>query len=255
MRKFWIVLIAVLIVVAGVSAPRVVSVSASNQKQPVAAPTPTGQVAYVAIGDGNVQGEGLANPSTESYPALLAKHLRPGARFLNLGKSGHLLNYALKSELPRALASHAPLATISLGIRDVAFGSCPGKPSSCGTEVATFKAGLRRMLSALHDTHVRVFVATLPDFHVVPLFAGGNPDYCAGRCWIPGTAINAAIVAVAARYGDPVVDVYSATRSLWGRPEFVKNYGDPPGLFLNAAGQAAQAELFYGVMHAHGALP
>jgi hypothetical protein len=110
------------------------------------------------------------------------------------------------------------------------------------------------MLSALHDAHVRVFVATLPNFRVVPLFAG-NPGYCTGRCWIPGTAINIAIVAVAARYGDTVVDVYAATKSLWGRPKFVKNTGDPPGLFLNAAGQAAQADLFYGVMHAHGALP
>jgi hypothetical protein len=100
----------------------------------------------------------------------------------------------------------------------------------------------------LQAAHARVFVATLPDFHIVP--AGGDPQLCTGQCWIPGTAINAAIVKVAARYADPVIDVYSMSNSLWGQPEFVAD-----GLHLTTAGYAALAHLFYRVMHDQGGLP
>jgi lysophospholipase L1-like esterase len=103
------------------------------------------------------------------------------------------------------------------------------------------------MLSALHDAHMRVLVANLPDFHVLP----ESPWCpCPGRCWTLGTALNGAIATAASRYGDSVIDVYAASTSLWGRPELVSD-----GLHLTTAGYAALADLFYSVMRAQGALP
>lgn len=285
MRRSWIVIALTVMVIAGSLETRSVSVSASGpahasaakkhckkgyqlahgkckKRKPAAprpspTPTPAIPVSYVAIGDSLTFGTGADNPSTQSYPALIGAHLPAGTTFLNLGVPGMTLDGALTGELPQALAAHPSVATVWLGANDIFQGNCPQVESSCATEVATLEANLDRMLSALRDAHVRVFVANLADFHIIPATAGGDPQYCtlkpkvSGACWIPGSAVNAAIVRVAGRYNDPVIDVYAATKTLWGHPEFVSS----DGLHLSTAGYAALADLFYGVMHAAGVVP
>jgi acyl-CoA thioesterase I len=269
MRRFSIVLVTVVIAAAGVGAPHARSVSAAGHSHAVVAQKTCKQgyhrihgtckkthaaappVAYVAMGDSLTAGDGADNQETQSYPALLATHLPSGTRFLNLGVPGYTLDNAIQDELPQALAAHPPLATVWIGTNDVLGGTCPQVPASCAKETTSFKRGLDHLLSALHAAHVRVFVANLPDFRTVPETAGGDSSYCKGRCWTPGTARNATIAAVASRYGDSLIDVYAASKSLWGRPKFVSY----DGLHLTTAGYAALAHLFYGIMHAQGALP
>ena len=189
---------------------------------------------YVAIGDSFTQGVGTDQPLTESFPALLARHLPPHSGFLNLGEAGYTAGDARTIELPKALTAHVTLATVWLGTNDV----------HNGIPTPTFKSGLRAILRALHRKHVHVFVGTLPNFKIVPV-AAGNPDYS-----VRGQADNVAIVALAARYGATVVDVYPASQSLWGHPNLVNS----DGIHLATKGYAKLANLFYRVMHAQGAL-
>jgi acyl-CoA thioesterase I len=250
---------------ASVSAPRALRVSASGHSHAVVAQKTCKKgyhrihgtckkthaappVAYVAMGDSLTAGDGADNEETQSYPALLAAHLPSGTRFLNLGVPGYTLDNAIQDELPQALAAHPRLATVWIGTNDVLGGTCPQIPASCAKETTSFKRGLDHLLSALHAAHVRVFVANLPDFHVLP-----KSSWCPHpvQCSTAGTAFNEAIATVASRYGDSVMDVYAASKSLWGRPKFVSY----DGLHLTTAGYAALAHLFYGVMHAQGALP
>ena len=66
-----------------------------------------------------------------------------------------------------------------------------------------------------------------------------------------GSEPSVTITTVASRSGHPVVDVYAASKSPWGRPEFVSDDGS----HLTTSGNAAVADPFDGVMHAQGALP
>src|SRR5205807_9594809 len=173
---------------------------------PLPTATPLPPVAYVAMGDSATAGAGADNEATQSYPALLAAHLPSGTRFLNLGVPGYTLDSAIRGELPQALAAHAPLATVWIGVNDVLGGTCPQVPTSCAKETTSFETELDQLLSALHDAHMRVFVANLPDFHILPVTASGDPQFCNSQCWTPGTARIVAISAVASRYGGSVIE-------------------------------------------------
>jgi len=208
---------------------------AGGRTTQAATTVPNARAVYVAIGDSFTQGVGTHQPSTESFPALLARHLPHHACFLNLGVAGFTAEDARINELPKALAARVTLTTVWLGTNDV----------HNGISTSTFKSGLGSILRALHRNHVHVFVATLPNFKIVPV-AVGDPSFS-----VQGRADNAVIVALAARYGATVVDVYSASPSLWGHHNLVTS----DGIHLTAQGYSALADLFHGVMHAQGALP
>jgi lysophospholipase L1-like esterase len=201
---------------------------------------------YVALGDSLTAGDGTGDPATQSYPALLARHLPRGAGFYNLGSEGNTLDAALLLDLPATLAERPTLVTVWLGVNDLMEGTPP----------ATFRTDLDHLLTTLQRTHTRVFIANMPDLRHVPAsyFAffdgvlGGGSRTAAAYAPV-GRAYNSALAAVAARHGATVVDIYAATNSLWGRPELVSD-----GVHLNAQGYTILAHLFYGVMHAHGAI-
>ena len=201
---------------------------------------------YVALGASWTAGEGTDDPATQSYPALLARHLPRGAGYYNLGSNGNTLDAALSVDLPTALAERPTLVTVWLGDNDLMGGTTP----------ATYRTDMDHLLAAFQRSHARVFVANVLDLSRVPasFFAfydavlGGSRTAAA---YAPvGRAYNSALAAVAARHGATVVDLYAATKGLWGRPELL--YSD--GIHLNAQGYAIVAHLFYGVMHAHGAI-
>src|SRR5258708_215519 len=74
---------------------------------------------YVAIGDSLTEGDGTDDPTTQSYPALLAHHLPHGARYLNLASAGNMLSSAVIFDLPATLAAHPTLVTVWLGVPDL----------------------------------------------------------------------------------------------------------------------------------------
>jgi acyl-CoA thioesterase I len=194
------------------------------------------RVVYVALGDGHTNDGGGDHPISQDYPALLARHLPPGARFFNLARIQNALSDSVLVDVRPTLAAHPTLITVWLGIADIAFGS--------NTPPATYRGNLDILLTALQRTHARVFIGNMPDlrfFH--------DPDSRAQAK--NGLAYNAIIADEARRHGAVVVNVYAVSKAIWGHPELLTGEGyDVP----NARGQAVLAALFYGVMHAHGAL-
>src|SRR5947209_2160876 len=60
----------------------------------------TAQVVYAALGDSLTSGVFADDP--HSYPAVLARHLPSGSRFLNLALSGASIDFDRTYELPQA---------------------------------------------------------------------------------------------------------------------------------------------------------
>jgi acyl-CoA thioesterase I len=204
----------------------------------------TAPIVYAAMGDSFTYSVGADDPATQSYPAVLARHLPRGAHFLNVGISGASLDVDRTYQLPQALAAHATLVTIWIGHNPYPVGM--GAASSEPAAVATEKAELDQMLTTLQGKHVRVFVANEPAFMVGFNTPPSRADDALAR------TLNAAIAAAAARHRATVVDLYAVTKTIWGHPAYVVA-GDGEG-HLTAAGYKALAGVFYRVMHSHGAL-
>lgn len=199
----------------------------------------TPRAVYVALGDVWTQGAGLDHPETQSYPALLARHLPRGSRVLNLGSSiDTKIANALTEELPQALRAHPTLVTVFLNWADARY----------GTPVAAYRARLTRLLAALRHAHAHVFVGNVADPRVKwdPTIYNFDPKATVARRY------NTVIASVATQYGATVVDIFSMTKSLWGHPQNV-DPNNSDGL-PNIKGQAILAQMFYRVMHRRGVL-
>jgi lysophospholipase L1-like esterase len=194
-------------------------------------PTP---IVYVALGDGYTTGDDGSGPVAASYPALLARHFPKGSRYRNLASDDNVVSSALYIDLPAAVASHPTLVTVWFGAVDLTYGG--------NTIPALFGKDLDTLLTALQRTHARVFVANMPDFRLFK-------DPASMPHVKNGLAYNAIIAAEARRHGAVVIDVYAATKTVWGHPDMLGGYSIP-----RAKGQIVLAALFYGVMHSHGAL-
>ena len=190
-------------------------------------------VAYVALGDSLTFGLGADHPATSSYPALLARHLPPGSRVRNLAIPGITIADALDQELQAALAAHPTLATVWLGYSDITLATTP----------ASYAKSLARLLASLRRQHARIFVANMPNPRIVPITALNPDDHLARR-------YNALIAAAARRYGATVVDIYTNTSTVWGKPGLVTD----DDLHPTTRGYAVLARIFFEVLHIHGAL-
>lgn len=189
---------------------------------------------YVAIGDSWTDGTCATNKRTDSFAAVLARYLPAGARYINLGVPGIVLDEALAVELPHALAAHPRFVTVWLADNDIGD----------GTPLPHYQASLDRLLDTLQRAHIQMFVANEPDLRLVP-------SYKRQAAFVRrGMAYNAAIAASIAAHGATMVDIYPATARLWGRADRVCRDGE----HLNTKGYAALARIFYDVMHRSGAL-
>jgi acyl-CoA thioesterase I len=204
------------------------------------APRGPAPIVYAAIGDSLTEGAGADDPETQSYPAVLARHLPRGAHFLNFGGSGASLDTDRTYELPGALAAHATLVTIWVGANVYDYKLVT--PETVRAAAAYYTANLDQMLRTLQRKHVRVFVANEP-YVLIAYSLTSAADRADARI------INQAIAAAAARHGATVIDVDAATKVLWGNPDFVSD-----GVHLTTAGYRVLAGMFYRVMHSHHAL-
>ncbi len=196
------------------------------------------QTVYVAMGASDTVGVGSANPSRDNWAAQLAQRLPRGARYLNLGVSGITLGPALSVELPQALSAHPTLVTVWLAVNDLNAQVPPGD----------YNRELDTLLAALRRTGARVFVGNVPDLRLVPVYAslGLTPAQIDAAV----RAYNAVIAAQAARHGVTVVDLYANSRAIIHTSQYISGDGFHP----NRQGYALLANLFYRVMHQHGAL-
>ncbi len=197
-----------------------------------------GQTIYVAMGASDTVGVGSANPARDNWTAQLAQHLPRGARYLNLGVSGITLGPALSVELPRALSAHPTLVTVWLAVNDLNAQVPPGD----------YNRELDALLVALRKTGARVFVGNVPDLRLVPVYASAGVT--PGQIDAAVRAYNTVISTQAARHGATVVDLYANSRAIIHSSQYISGDGFHP----NRQGYALLANLFYRVMHQHGAL-
>jgi lysophospholipase L1-like esterase len=184
-------------------------------------------------------GVGADDPATQSWVAVLATHLPRGSTLHNFGISGILLGDALVKELPSAVATHPNLVTVWNAVNDL----------KAPVRLATYAHQLAVLLQTLHtQTHAAVFVGNVPDLSLVPAF------HAVPAATLDATVAqwNAAIAAVAARYGATVVDLYAPSRDLASHPEYISGDGFHP----STAGYRDEAATFWRTILRHkGSLP
>ena len=205
------------------------SVSSAARRQSARAYT----FVYVAIGASDSYGVGVADPVTQSWPAVLARRLPAGTHFVNLGVPGIVLSRALGVELPVALDAHPDLVTVWLAVNDLA----------AGVPLPRYRHDLDMLLGTLQRrTHARVLIANLPDLALLPTFAGYPQLGPVLTTW------NAVIAAEARAHGAVLVDLYRHWRELAQHPEYV----GPDGLHPSAEGYRRLAALFWQAYQASG---
>jgi lysophospholipase L1-like esterase len=176
--------------------------TAAPSRAPAAVPTPAA-VRYVAIGASDTVGVGASDPKTGSWPALLSKRLADGSTYTNLGVSGSLAFQARAEQLPAALAAKPTLVTVWLAVNDLnALVPSTRYGAELGAIVDDLVAG----------TDARVFVGTVPDLRVVPLYTLLDPEIVLARV----NSYNAQIAEIAARHPARVriVDLFTGSAAL-----------------------------------------
>ena len=229
--------VAVILLGAGASVPAGATVHPAMRAAPACLATVAHRsacsfrVVYVAIGASDSYGVGTDDPATQSWPAVLARHLPRGTHFVNLGVPGILLHRAVKVELPVALDAHPTLVTVWLAVNDLA----------AGVPLPRYRHDLDTLLGTLQRaTHARVLVANVPDLALLPAFAGRAGLAPVVAAW------NAAIAGAARAHGAILVDLYAHWRDLALHPEYV----GPDGLHPTAEGYRRLAEHFWRVYRA-----
>ncbi len=216
--------------------------------QPTATPASPPPVMYVALGASDAVGVGADNPNTQAYVPIIISRLPHGSEALNLGVSGITLREALQQELPQAIAAHPTLVTIWLAGND--FRQC--------VPLQQYAHDLDTLLTTLHtQTHARVFVANLPDMSLLPYFQDGAVD--GGACVDGATPTqdhalvvqwDTVIDSAVTQHGDVLVDLLHS--DLAAHPDYVSLQD---GFHPSSRGYARLADLFWGQIIAHHAVP
>ena len=170
-------------------------------------------VRYVAIGDSYSIGEG-ASPN-ESWPALLARHLKAAGLHVELianpSRTGWTTQQAIDRELPVLVNTGPTFATLQIGVNDWVQGV------SAGDFRKRFVLLVDRMLEVLGRKD-RLLIVTIPDFGVTP--AGAR--YARGRDISEGIAgFNRVITEEAAKRSVRVADVFPSSKKMRDDPSLV----------------------------------
>jgi acyl-CoA thioesterase-1 len=204
---------------------------------PAATPQPA-RIDYVALGDSAGFGVG-ALPGDGGYPPRLARRIEERGTqvdLVNLSIPGATAREVRELEVPAALPVGAELVTVCIGGNDANAGRTPQE----------FRADLDSIYGRLATLDVPVVVCNVPDLTILPASAGKPATF---RAEIQ--ALNAEVAAAAAPHGFLVVDLFSATASLVGRPELVSADGFHP----TAAGYEEWAAAMFPAVQAALGLP
>ena len=164
------------------------------------------KIRYAVIGDSYSCGEG-AKPS-ESWPALLAQHLKNEGVDVDLvsnpSVTGWTTKDAIDKELPKFVNSNPNFATLLLGVNDWVQ----------GVDETTFRNRFSYLLDsmlAVLPNKKRLLVVTIPDFGVTPT----GPKYARGRNIHEGiTGFNKIVTEEAHKRGLEVVDIFPLSKNM-----------------------------------------
>jgi lysophospholipase L1-like esterase len=210
--------------------------------------TPAGPpLTYVALGGGEVLGDGTGDPLREAWPQVLFRTKLPrSATFVNLASTGATVQDVLDRQVPLAVAIRPTLVTIS--VSDDLFRDTP---------VATFEATLHEVLQQLRGAGApRVLLANVglyerrPGYRACLTIASiigtdctlsppvPQPDALGART----DALNASIARVAGSESVAVVDLHTAALADRAAGREAGHY--TTAITPNAAGQLAIAGVF-----------
>ena len=166
----------------------------------------TEKIRYAVIGDSYSCGEG-ASPK-ESWPTLLAQHLKVSGVDVDLvsnpSVTGWTTKDAIDRELPKFVAANPTFATLLIGVNDWVQ----------GVDETTFRNRcsylLDQMLAVLPNKK-RLLVITIPDFGVTPT----GPKYSRGRNIHEGIMqFNQIVTEEARKRGLEVVDIFPLSKKM-----------------------------------------
>ena len=179
-----------------------------------------GTIRYVALGDSYTIGEGAS--LDESWPALLARHLRNEGIDVDLvanpSVTGWTTQDLIERELPVFRKAKPNFATLLIGVNDWVQ----------GVDEKTFRRRFSfivdEMLKVLGNKH-RILIVTIPDFGVTPT----GLKYGRGRNIAEGIAsFNKIVVDESAKRGMRVVDIFDLSKKMRADPSLVAADGLHP---------------------------
>jgi len=170
------------------------------------AQTTSEKIRYAVVGDSYSCGEG-ATPG-ESWPALLAQHLKREGLDVELvsnpSVTGWTTKDAIDKELPKFVNSNPSFATLLIGVNDWVQ----------GIDETTFRNRLSYLLDsmlAVLTNKKHLLVITIPDFGVTPT----GPKYARGRNIHEGIAqFNKIVTEEAHKRGLEVVDIFPFSKKM-----------------------------------------
>jgi lysophospholipase L1-like esterase len=190
-------------------------------------------IRYAAIGDSYSIGEGASE--AESWPALLARHLRASGFSTELvsnpSRTGWTTAEAIEHELPLFRAARADFGTLMIGVNDWVQGVAP----------QLFRQRLAQLMDEMQaalPNEKRFLIVNIPDFSVTP----AGPKYARGRDISAGlTSFNRIIAEEAKRRGLTVVDIFPLSREMRDRSDLIA----PDGLHPSAKTYAQWEKLIF----------
>ncbi|MBV8951256.1 MAG: SGNH/GDSL hydrolase family protein, partial [Actinobacteria bacterium] len=202
-------------------------------------------LAYVALGGGEVLGDGTDDSLRDAWPQVLFRTALPrSATLVNFASSGATVDDLANRQVPLALATHPGLVTISLF--DDLFD---------GMSVATYEHTLQTAVHQLRTSGARVLLGNIGLFDQRPGYrACVGASTGTATCALSGPApqppdlmsrtdaLNAAIARVARAEGATLVDLHAAQVADRAAGREAAQYSD--GITVNTEGARAIAAVF-----------
>ncbi len=185
---------------------------------------------YTVLSLGDSTGVGVGAESGGGYPQRLLRRLagvHPGARLVMLAQSGATTADVLEAQLPRAKRSPADLVLLGIGINDVGL-QLPEE---------SFSFNLEQIAVGLAAVRAPVVISNIPDLALAPVAQRLDRAHYEKRIQLYNTHIEA----TAARHHFAHVDMFAASRRLFGTPGLFC----ADGFHTSAAGYDAWADAMW----------
>ena len=210
--------------------------------------TATDEIVYVAIGDSAGFGIGGDPPIGDGgYPRRLERRIREAGRPVrleNLSVPGALMRNFATGQLPRVVQ----LASGAGGVDLITV--CLGGNDGNDTAPADFRRDADALLAGIAPLGARVIVCNVPDVSLTPKYQADPARATQVKANV--VALNAELAAAAATHGFPVVDIYTVSQQIHGRPELISPID---GFHPNAAGYEVWAEAMWPAVKAAVGIP
>jgi acyl-CoA thioesterase I len=168
-RQLGVAVCAVAALIAGCSGTRTVQSESppsprgtSAAAEPTGAPTASGGVRYLALGDSLTQGVGAVDETTGAFPALLAEHWRADGcdvELQNVGISGYTAGQILAEQVPQIESFQPTIITFQAGGNDIAN----------GIPIDEYRENVKQVLSSAKGSGARVIVLAQNDWARSPV--------------------------------------------------------------------------------------